>query len=76
MMALRKQNNNMEMNNDILEAVNRTKDFVRNQVAEYAEQNAEVYVSSKLGLTDEPEKQGVKNTYIEEFTNLMFKQIC
>lgn len=66
----------MDMQNDILEAVKRTKDFVKHQVTEYAEQNAEVYVSSKLGLTDEPEKQGIKNTYIEEFTNLMFKQIC
>jgi len=63
------------MHEDILESVHRTKSFVKNQVAEYAEQCAEVYVSSKLGLTDEPDKQGLKNTYIEEFIRLMGKQI-
>lgn len=65
------------MSVDILEAVKRTKGFVKDQVVEYAEQNAEVFVASKLGYGDDvPERQAIKNTYIEEFTNLMYKQIC
>lgn len=64
------------MQNDILEAVKRTKGFVRDRVIEYAEQSAEVYVSSTMGLEDGEEKQRIKNEYIEEFTNLMCKQIC
>ncbi len=68
--------NNQHMHSDILEAVKRTKDFVLSQVAEYAERNAELYVSSKLGIEFEDDKNNIKNVYIEEFTNLMFKQIC
>lgn len=64
------------MYNDILEAVRGTKNFVRDQITEYAEQHAELYVSSTMGLEDgHPDKQKTKDTYIEEFRNLMFQQL-
>lgn len=67
----------MELQSDVLEAVKSCKGIIKEKVNELAEHSAEVFVSSKLGLEDyTPEKQGIKNTYIEEFTNLMYKQIC
>jgi len=57
----------MHMIDDVKENAKRISSFVRNQITEYAEQNAEVYVSSTLAIEDLEEKQRVKNEYIELF---------
>ncbi len=56
-----------QMLRDVSDNVERTKDFVKMQITEYAENNAEVYVSSILGLEDEDEKENTKRQYIELF---------
>lgn len=64
------------MYNDILECVKRESKSIRDEVIKCAEQCAEVYVSSTLGLEDgHVDKQGIKDSYIEEFKDLMFKQL-
>ena len=59
---------------DIEANTSRVKDLVDIQITEYAEQNAEVYVSSTLGMEEGEEKQAKKNEYIDNFISKL-KQI-